>query len=229
MANLDRKRQAISRTDHPCWLHYRTLEPFILSQLARCRAPLLDLGCGNRPYRDHYPPGLTVGADVQQSSLGCVDVILDDSAPLPFADAAFETVLCSQVLEHVEDPCRLLAETCRVLRPGGRLILSCPFIWALHERPHDYLRFSEYWLRKAVAEAGFSVEVLEPQGGDFATIGQLICLTLDARRIHLPRLVQKIYNRFWAFLDRRSPSQHMPLNYGIVCIKTTAGATREAA
>ena len=145
---------------------------------------------------------LAVGADVQQSSIKCVDVILNDAASLPFADASFATVLCTQVLEHVEDPHRLLTEACRVLRPEGHLILTCPFIWALHERPHDYLRFSEYWLRKTLAEAGFAVEVLEAQGGDFATIGQLLLLTLDARRIHLPRIVQRIYNRFWAFLDR---------------------------
>jgi SAM-dependent methyltransferase len=226
---LDRKAQALSQADHLYWLHFRTLEPFIIAQLARAKAPLLDLGCGNRPYRAHYPRGEAVGADVAQSSLNCVDVLLDDSCTLPFPDDRFETVLCTQVLEHVEHPRRLITEAHRVLRPGGRLILTCPFIWELHERPHDYLRFTEYWLAKTVAEAGFAVETLERQGGDLATIGQLICLTLAVRQIHLPRLLQKIYNKAWSFLDRKSHSQCMPLNYGMVCVKSAVGNRAEAA
>jgi SAM-dependent methyltransferase len=220
MLHLERKSQALSAKDHIYWLHYRTLEPFILAQLKQSRAPLLDLGCGNRPYRPYYPPGEAIGADVVQSSTNCVDVTLDDTGHLPSADDSFETILCTQVLEHVENPHRLITESCRVLRPGGRMILTCPFIWELHERPHDYLRFSEYWLRKTLAETGFHIEVLERQGGDLATIGQLICLSLAARRIRLPRLAQKIYNCFWAFLDRASHSECMPLNYGLVCVKS---------
>jgi SAM-dependent methyltransferase len=219
MQHLDRKAEALSNLDHPCWLHYRVLEPFIIEQLRRARPPLLDLGCGNRPYREYYPQGPAIGADVQQSPLGCVDVLIEPGGRLPLDDASFETVLCTQVLEHVEDPIRLLAEAHRVLKPGGRLILTCPFIWELHERPHDYLRFSEYWLRKALTEAGFEVELLQRQGGDLATIGQLISLSLDARGVHLPRFLQRLYNRFWDYLDRKSPTERMPLNYGLACVK----------
>jgi SAM-dependent methyltransferase len=228
MQHLDRKAQALSMSDHLYWLHFRTLEPFILSQLQQARAPLLDLGCGNRPYRKYYPAGEAVGADVVQSSLGCVDVLIEPTRRLPLQDEYFETVLCTQVLEHVEDPHNLLAEAHRVLRPGGRMILTCPFIWELHERPHDYLRFSEYWLTRNLADKGFEIQVLERQGGDLATIGQLICLSLAVRQIHLPRFLQKLYNRFFAFLDRRSPSQCMPLNYGIAGVKGQAGGGRKA-
>jgi len=229
MLNLERKSQALSSADHLYWLHFRTLEPFILDQLHRSAAPLLDLGCGNRPYKAYYPPGEALGADVVQSSTNNVDVVIDPTVALPFPDERFESILCTQVLEHVEDPYLLITESYRVLKPRGRLILTCPFIWELHERPHDYLRFTEYWLRKTLAETGFHVEVMERQGGDLATIGQLICLSMAVRKIHLPRVLQKMYNQFWAFLDRRSPSECMPLNYGMVCVKSADGSARAEA
>jgi SAM-dependent methyltransferase len=219
---LDRKALALSGVEHLYWLHFRTLEPFIINHLSKGKAPLLDLGCGNKPYRKHYPQGEAVGADVSQSSLGCVDVIIEPGSPLPFADATFQTILCTQVLEHVDDPHLLISEAARLLRPEGKMILTVPFIWELHERPHDFLRFSEYWLSKYLSEAGFELELLERQGGDLATVGQLICLSLAVRQIHMPRWMQKLYNRFWAFLDRRSHTDCMPLNYGIVCVKSHA-------
>jgi len=219
---LDRKAQALSGADHLYWLHFRTLEPFIIGQLGRAQAPLLDLGCGNRPYQAYYPEGEAVGADVAQSSLNCVDVLLDGCARLPFEDGRFETILCTQVLEHVESPYELIHEAHRVLRPGGRLILTCPFVWELHERPHDFLRFTEYWLIKNLTETGFRIDTFERQGGDLATIGQMICLSLAVRQIHMPKLLQKIYNKFWSFLDRKSHTECMPLNYGITAIKEAA-------
>jgi SAM-dependent methyltransferase len=228
MLELERKSQAVSMADHLYWLHFRTLEPFILAQLAQSKAPLLDLGCGNRPYKCHYPEGVALGADIVQSSTGCVDVVLESCGKLPFEDNYFQTILCTQVLQHVENAYHLLHEAHRVLRPGGKMILTCPFIWELHERPHDYLRFSEYWLTKNLCDTGFALELLERQGGDLATIGQLICLMLAVRQIHMPKFLQKVYNKLWAYLDRKSPTQCMPLNYGILAVKTSS-AVAEAA
>src|SRR5436305_5366353 len=104
MLELERKTQALSPPDHLYWLHFRTLEPFILSQLQQARAPLLDLGCGARPYKPYCPPGESVGADVVQASNGAVDVLIKPGEPLALQDDYFETILCTQVMEHVEDP-----------------------------------------------------------------------------------------------------------------------------
>src|SRR4051794_21351177 len=112
---LDRKNHALSPVDHLYWLHFRTLEPFILKQLERSTAPLLDVGCGNKPYRSHYPAGEAIGADLAQSSGNCVDVMLDGCGSFPFPDSRFATVLCTQVLEHVDDPYGFIRESCRVL------------------------------------------------------------------------------------------------------------------
>jgi hypothetical protein len=72
---------------------------------------------------------------------------------------------------------------------------------------------------------GFHLEVLERQGGDVATVGQIICLLLAVRQVHLPRWVQKLYNKVFAFLDRKSYTQCMPLNYGLVGVKQPVPAS----
>ncbi len=226
---LDRKSKALTGSEHLYWLHFRTLEPFIVNSLQQSEGPLLDFGCGNKPYEEYYPsPETAVGCDIVQSSLNRVDYILDPSEPLPFSDNTFSTILCTQVLEHVENPLFVLRESHRVLRPDGRFILTCPFIWELHERPHDFLRFSEYWLQKQLKEAGFELVAFQSQGGDLATIGQLISLALAVRQIHFPKIVQKLFNKFWAFLDRKSETNLMPLNYGLVGVKISR-AGKEAA
>jgi SAM-dependent methyltransferase len=170
-----RKSEALSPKEHLYWLHYRTLEPFIIESLGRSSAPFLDLGCGGRPYRPFCPAG-TVGADVSQNATGSVDVIITPAQRLPFDSSSFAGVLCAQVLEHVPDPVMLLDEICRILRHGGQLILTCPFVWELHEEPHDYLRFTKYWLAQNLENAGFSRTKIIPQGGDIAMIGQCILL-----------------------------------------------------
>ncbi len=61
---------------------------------------------------------------------------------IPLEDGSFDTVLMTEVLEHLEEPARGLAEAGRLLRPGGKLILTTPFMWPLHEEPRDFFRYS---------------------------------------------------------------------------------------
>jgi SAM-dependent methyltransferase len=162
-ANLARQSSHSTGFGHIYWLHYRTLEPFLQAELRSCSAPLLDLGCGNRPYSALYPQGEAIGVDVVQSSNRVVDVIVNDASSLPFPDGRFATVLCTQVLEHVPRPGEVLKEAFRLLLPRGRLVLTCPFVWELHEEPHDYLRFTPYWLQRTLKEIGFDESWSHPK------------------------------------------------------------------
>ena len=67
-----------------------------------------------------------------------------DATRLALGDDRFDIVFCTQVIEHVPDPAALVAETHRVLRPGGWLVLTGPFWWPHHEEPHDFHRFTRY-------------------------------------------------------------------------------------
>ncbi len=103
---------------------------------------ILDVGCGTSPYRDLLPAGSSyTGIDIPTGE-GKPDIVIAPDKPWPLENAAYDSVICTQVLEHAENKDLLLAEIRRVLRPGGTLLLSVPFIYSEHGMPWDYRRFS---------------------------------------------------------------------------------------
>ena len=122
---------------------------------------VLDVGCGTQPYRSRFPQASFVGIDVEVSGRSAdakqPDVYFD-GLHIPFANDEFGLVMCIEVLEHAIEPTVLLSEMQRVLRPGGRLVLSTPFMWGEHEAPFDFRRYSANGLRRVVEQAGFRVE-----------------------------------------------------------------------
>ncbi len=136
---------------------------------------VLDVGCGRKPYRDLVPAVRYVGLDVDSPvtrALGAAD-ILYDGGNFPVADATFDGVLCSEVLEHVFTPEVFLGEIHRVLRPGGHLLLTVPFVWDEHEQPHDFARYSSFGLRALLGRAGFEVVEQRKSVADSRALFQL--------------------------------------------------------
>lgn len=163
---------------HFQWLSTRSLNRELRRLLPGLGGQVLDLGCGLQPYRSllSQAQGYT-GADVEQRP--GVDVQLVPGQPLPFADASFDAILCTQVLEHVADLDPVLAEMRRVLRPGGVLVVSVPFIYQVHGAPHDYRRLTEYGL--AAALQGYSLETLSRHGGAGSALGILLLNFVECR------------------------------------------------
>jgi len=124
----------------------------------------LDLACGNSPMREAFPN--RIGCDIVCNSN--VDVVANAHC-LPFNDAYFETVLCNEALEHFIDPHKAVSEMARVLKEGGKLILTCPFCYPVHEAPHDYQRFTEYGLR-VLFEPYFHSITIEPLFNELQTM-----------------------------------------------------------
>lgn len=133
------------------------------------RGDFLDLGCGKAPlyglYRQYQDTVTCV--DWSQSFHGCsyIDVEADLNQPLPLATEAFDTILCSDVIEHLAEPNLFFRETARILRPGGHLLLNTPFTYGLHEAPHDYFRYTAFALRHFCEQHGLEVVSLKPMGG----------------------------------------------------------------
>lgn len=156
---------------------------------AHIRGRLLDVGCGLKPYAPLLAPYVTehVGVDHPDSphALTSVDV-LATAYDIPLESASFDTVLMSEVLEHLERPGDALAESHRLLKPGGKLILTTPFIWTLHEEPRDFYRFSPYGLRYEAEQAGFSEMTVIPLAGQWVMLALMLGYALGrspARRL----------------------------------------------
>ena len=129
----------------------------MVAKYATPNAPILDAGCGTGLNLRHLPEG-SVGVDINPRNIALLKqrlpnhtVIEGDVEALPFADASFGTVLCTEVIEHIPDPSAALAEYRRVLQPGGVLIGSVPArsaIWKLRflssTCPHSEPFHNEY-------------------------------------------------------------------------------------
>ena len=132
---------------------------------------VLDAGAGKSPYGHWFDHARYELADVVQvkDPVRPLDYLCD-LADIPVEDARFDRILCSQVLEHIPDPARVLAEFYRVLKPGGRIFLSAPLFYEEHQKPRDYFRYTQFGMRRLFEQAGFDVTELSWLEGYFATV-----------------------------------------------------------
>lgn len=142
---------------------------------------LIDVGCGTKQYEGALGERVTehMGLDHEESPHGLRKVDLIGTAyDIPVEDDSFDSLLCTEVLEHLEEPSRAIAECRRVLKPGGCALFTSPFIWHLHEEPRDFFRYSEHGLRHLFTANGFEVVEITPLNGFWATFGQLLTYKL---------------------------------------------------
>jgi ubiquinone/menaquinone biosynthesis C-methylase UbiE len=130
---------------------------------------LLDLGCGKVPLYHAYKDSVTGVVCVDWSGSlhknQYLDYEMDLNQKLNFADNSFDTVILSDVLEHIRKPDFLMSEIFRVLSPKGKLLMNVPFYYWLHEEPYDYYRYTKFALKSIAEDAGFSIIKLEATGG----------------------------------------------------------------
>lgn len=160
---------------NPFYIARRGLHGALTVLLPELRGEVLDVGCGTKPYRTLIPATRYVGLDYdspERRGQGFADVFYDGDR-FPFEDGSFDGVLCTQVLEHVFNPEEFLREVARVLRPGGTLVLTVPFVWDEHEQPHDFARYSSFGLRAMLERNGFVVARQEKTPADFSVVAQL--------------------------------------------------------
>ncbi len=144
--------------------------------LPRLVGDVLDVGCGRKPYRDFVSCRSYVGLefDTPHARKHTFADAFYEGRTFPFSESRFDGVLCSQVFEHVFTPREFLGEINRVLKPGGLLVLTVPFVWDEHEQPQDYARYSSFGLKAALQSAGFEIELHRRSLPDTRVIFQLI-------------------------------------------------------
>lgn len=160
---------------------------------------VLDAGAGEGQYRHLFAHTRYTGVDLAVGDATWNYTGLDAINTLErlcFADATFDAVVFTQVLEHVTEPSAVMGELARILRPGGVLILTAPQSWHEHQVPHDFYRYTSYGIRYLVEKHGLTVTQLEALGGYFWYLSfqlqQVTYWTFSRNRVgrNLPALVR---------------------------------------
>lgn len=138
---------------------------------------VLDVAAGTGPYRSLFThceyrahdfgkePG-TVGKYTKLD-------YESDVVAIPVPDESFDLIVCTEVLEHVPEPILAVKEMARILKQGGRLLITAPLGSFLHQEPyHFYGGYTPWWYRKILPEAGLQIESIEANRGFFSWFGQ---------------------------------------------------------
>jgi len=194
------------------------------------RYRVLDVGCGGKPYQPLFAPyaGGYVGVDVNNPAAeldGAVEA-------LPVEDGSFQIVLCTQVLEHAEDPARAVAELSRVTVQGGRVLASTHGVQLYHPNPVDYWRWTHAGLQRLFEQHGdWRSVTVRPGAGTAACVAMVVALYGDLflrKRLHLgfaSDWLSMLLNRAGRALDARSLQLREPgpgtlfANYHVVAEK----------
>ena len=198
--NLVEQRLSAAGSLHRLSLARSRLEARLAASIAAfVGGHCLDCGAGRSPYAPLLAATATrvTVVDIEDRS-GHVDLIADIQDMPQLADASFESVLCTQVLEHVPEPARAVGELARVLIPGGHLILSVPHLSAIHEAPNDYFRYTRFGLESLCRAAGLEVVEVSATAGLVAfvahgvSVGLMTSLGTVPGLFHLVRVFNEL-------------------------------------
>ena len=146
---------------HPQWIAYLREHKGLTQSCGALAGPVLDVGCADGKPRNYLPNHAEyVGLDYFATATewhGTRPDVFGDAQQLPFMTAAIDHVLLLDVLEHVPEPDRCLAEVYQILKPRGTLTLQVPFMYPIHDEPLDFHRWTRSGLQRAARRAGFSV------------------------------------------------------------------------
>lgn len=209
------------------WLAMKINNDAFAAQLPQISGCVMDLGCGTAQYKEEILEvgKAYTGVDWQNSlhNQSNVDVFADLSERLPFSDNHFDTVVSFQVLEHLSEPELFLSECYRVLRTGGQLFITVPFMWHVHEQPFDFFRYTRYGLRYLLEKNNFTdVEVKENTG-----FWQMWVLKFN---YHTTRFARGPFRLFWVpiwwlgqmiapILDKYDESPREAASYSVMAKK----------
>ena len=207
----DRRRP---RPTTPSWVVRAPLASWLEAQAGAAGSGyrVLDVGCGPKPYYPFFAGRASeyVGVDVvPQPAADLVGRVEE----LPVEDGAFDLVLCTQVLEHCDDPAQAVRELRRVTAPGGRVLASTHGVQVYHPSPQDYWRWTSAGLERLFSEGADweSVEVT-PGAGTASCLAMLLGIYVEIalRRTVLARGPVWVLNRTAAALDGRFASLREP-------------------
>lgn len=206
---------------------------------------ILDIGAGSSPYRKYFEHCIFKTQDFCQlnpkqlrfrKGYSAIDYV-SEAHQIPVPDASFDVILLTEVLEHVPNPVEVIREISRIIKPGGRLILTAPLGSGLHQQPfHFYGGYTPFWYGKYLTENHFSDIMVTPNGNFFKFFGQetqrMIQMSFPLS-LSSNMLVKLIWFPFWLlilpfwfitplvcnFLDRYDKNKTFTIGYHVTAIK----------
>ena len=182
------------------------------------KGDLLDLGCGTVPFYNLYKQYVSsiTCADWEncEHDISHIDFFVDLNKDLKIKNNSYDTILLTDVLEHIYEPKKLLKQLYNILRDDGILIINTPFAYWEHEVPFDYFRYTEFFYQKVAEELGFKVEVIQKIGNGFDTIRDILSKLYESRPSFaikfLLKMVKIVSKKFPVKLDNE------PLSFFVV-------------
>jgi SAM-dependent methyltransferase len=162
---------------HPLHIIRKRLLQSISKYTSELGGRMMDFGCGSKPYKPLFTNVTEyVGVDFEGQGHSHKNESIDifyDGKNLPFPDQSFDSILCTEVFEHLFNLEEMLDELRRVLKPGGKMLVTVPFAWHEHEMPNDFGRYTSLGLQSLLQDHGFQVERLEKTSNFVETLFQL--------------------------------------------------------
>jgi SAM-dependent methyltransferase len=203
----------------------------VISAMPSFSGRLLDVGAGSSPYEELIMASGKVSEYIKLDFANSdyhqgheLDLTWDGKT-IPLDAQSIDTVFMTEVLEHVHRPGDLLREVRRVLKPGGVLFLTVPFIWPMHELPYDYHRFTPVALKAYLEEADFNVLNIQILGGWDHSLAQLLGLWLTNRSMgaRKRKLAKLLAWPLYSFLLRRGKGEftairNHQMHIGLACV-----------
>lgn len=191
----------------------------LTNNLILFKGKLLDVGCGKMPYRDYIKNnskitsyhGLDIDTAIEYDKAIKAD-FLWDGIKMPFKDNSYDTIILTEVLEHCPDINLILNEIYRVLKNNGIVFFTVPFLWPLHEVPHDEHRYTPFALERYFKASNFTDIKIASTGGWHASMAQMLGLWIKrgVSNKNLKLTLSYIFKPVIAFLIKKDK---IPMQY----------------
>lgn len=228
MKLIPKKLRPFPQVAEHSWLIHHLMIDFLTEAASNYASGILaDIGCGQKPYQSIFAPYTSqyIGIDLAEYEgvTSKVDVV-GSAYDTKLQDSSCDVVLCTEVLEHLEEPLSAIKEMNRILKHKGIVIVTAPFFWHVHEAPRDFYRYSEYGLRYLFEQAGFEVVEIRPLTGYITTLVQLsMCFLMRFQAGYILRTARRFLNcvlqHLALKLNRYDGSTDFTNVYGLVAQK----------
>lgn len=179
---------------------------------------VLSIGDGPSHYRPLFKK--FIGFDIDKN---LKTDLLADIYSIPITNNKINSAMCIQVMEHLKYPAKALKEINRIMKPGGKILITAPQGCALHDEPYDFFRYTPYSLRFLLEESGFEIIDIKPRGGYFWYMAN----RMKYMKKFSPKIIRPLVTVLFSFfiplmlfyLDDIDKEKKLTLGYSVIAVK----------